>query len=77
MDPRNIKPMYPFKINYGEGDMQYFGMQTKEYIATQILTALIAKNHGSTFKHLIGTAVELADILIDTIQTQQNDVEKN
>ena len=67
--------MFPFSMNYGEGDVQFFGISKREYIATQLLTSLISKNSNNSFKFLVDMAFEMADELIEKAQNQQDNVE--
>jgi hypothetical protein len=75
MERPKISPMFPFSMNYGEGDVQFFGISKREYIATQLLTSLISKNSNNSFKFLVDMAFEMADELIEKAQNQQDNVE--
>lgn len=75
MERPKISPMFPFSMNYGEGDVQFFGISKREYIATQLLTSLISKNSNNSFKFLVDMAFEMADELIEKAENQQDNVE--
>jgi hypothetical protein len=75
MERPKISPMFPFSMNYGEGDVQFFGISKREYIVTQLLTALIAKNTNNSFRFLVDIALEMADELIEKMEIQQDNVE--
>jgi len=75
MERPKISPMFPFSMNYGEGDVQFFGISKREYIATQLLTSLISKNSNNSFKFLVDMVFEMADELIEKAQNQQDNVE--
>jgi len=75
MERPEISPMFPFSMNYGEGDVQFFGISKREYIATQLLTSLISKNSNNSFKFLVDMAFEMADELIEKAENQQDTVE--
>jgi len=75
MDPIKIDPLYPQTVRGPHNEFQYFGISKKEYIATQLLTALIAKNSNNSFKFLVDMSFEMADELIDKAKIQQDNVE--
>jgi hypothetical protein len=75
MDPIKIDPLYPQTIRGPHKDFQYLGISKREYIATQLLTALIAKNSNNSFKFLVDMSLEMADELIEKAQNQQDNVE--
>jgi len=51
------------------------GLSKREYIATQLLTALIAKNSNNSFKFLVDMSFEMADELIEKAESKQDYVE--
>lgn len=75
MERPKISPIFPFSMNYGEGDVQFFGISKREYITTQLLTALIAKNTNNSYKFLVDIALDMTDELIEKVQNQQDNVE--
>ena len=76
MKPEDISPAFPQTITGTPfGDIQCFGISKREYIATQLLTALIAKNSNNSFKFLVDMSLEMADELIDKAKIQQDDME--
>jgi hypothetical protein len=62
---------FPQTYTYGKSTTIHFGLTKQEYIAIQLLTAVVAKDSVCTAHHYIPDVIKLTDVLLQELSKEK------